>query len=119
MTTPTAMVIEDDEDIAFIFSEALRAAGFEVEIARTGGEAIARLDTATPDVVVLDMFLPEVSGQSILDRIRSDPRLAGSRVIVATADARLAETLHTQADLVLVKPISPLQLRDLARRMRP
>jgi hypothetical protein len=58
-----------------------------------------------------------VQGTEILNGIRSDPRLAGTRVIVATADPRLAEVLHEQADLVLLKPIGFHQLRDLAVRM--
>ncbi len=114
----TALVVEDDPDLAEIFSQALRHAAFVVETFGNGNDMLTRLNDEVPDVVVLDMHLPGASGLEILARIRSDERLARTRVIASTADARLAETLEDQVDLVLVKPVSFTQLRDLAMRMR-
>jgi len=115
---PFALVIEDDPDAAAIFSEALKAAGFEVEIIETGDKALERLNVTTPAMIVLDMHLPYVAGPEILRHVRADPQLAETQVIVATADPSMAESLHDQADLVLLKPISFSQLRDLAKRLR-
>ena len=84
-----------------------------------GQTALARLAEVTPAVVVLDLNLPHVSGDEILHQIRADERLAETRVMLATANAMLAETLRGESDLVLLKPISPDQLRDLASRLRP
>jgi CheY-like chemotaxis protein len=70
-------------------------------------------------VVVLDLHLPYLSGKELLYHIRADQRLGQTRVILATADSVLAESLQEEADLVLLKPISPSQLRDLAIRLRP
>ena len=117
MKTQFALIVEDDPDIAVFFSEALRDAGFEVDLARTGDAALVRLAASVPDVVVLDLHLPNVSGTDILRQIRADARLAGVRIIVASADSSRAEELREQADLVLVKPISFNQLRDLAARL--
>jgi DNA-binding response OmpR family regulator len=119
MSNPLALIIEDDPDAATIFSEALQAAGFETEIVRTGDKALKRLAVTTPDAVVLDLHLPHVSGTDILRQIRAEARLAKTRIIIATADPRLAELLRSQADLVFLKPISFSQLRDLAVRLRP
>lgn len=119
MSDPLAMIIEDDESLADIFSLALRRAQFEVEIVRDGGKALARLAETLPAVVVLDLHLPHVSGEVILQQIRADERLANTRVILATADAFMAGELRDAADLVLLKPISPSQLRELASRLRP
>lgn len=118
MKTFTAMVIEDDLDISIIFSKALEAAGFEVTAFTASEKAVAGLEAAQPDLVVLDMHMPHISGQEILSQIRSDARLSKTRVIVATADHSLAETLQSQADLVLLKPVSFTQLVDLAQRMQ-
>jgi DNA-binding response OmpR family regulator len=117
MSNPLAFVIEDDEDLAIIFAGALKAAGLDTRILRSGDMAMAQLAVSTPDVVVLDLHLPNVAGTDILRHIRNDPRLAQARVIVATADPRLADMLQSQADLVLIKPISFSQLRDLAARL--
>jgi DNA-binding response OmpR family regulator len=113
-----ALIIEDDADLAIIFAEAIKAAGFETQIIRDGRIALTQLVTSAPSIVVLDLHLPNVSGATILDRIRADARLTQTLVIVTTADARLADMLQTKADLVLVKPISFGQLRDLAKRLK-
>jgi DNA-binding response OmpR family regulator len=118
MSDSFALIIEDDYDLSNIFAEALQAAEFETEIVRTGDRAFERLSSTTPDVVVLDLHLPGVAGTDLLRQIRTDPRLKETRVMVATADERLAETLQEEADLVLLKPISFRQLRDLALRLR-
>jgi DNA-binding response OmpR family regulator len=113
-----ALIIEDDEAHANLFSEALQIAGFEVEIIRDGKTALSRLSHAAPTVVVLDINLPYVSGVDILHYIRSDERLVKTRVIIASANERIAATLQDEADLVLIKPISYFQLRDLSARLR-
>ncbi len=109
-----AFVIEDDLNLASLFSQALRRAAFEVETLHDGQAALTRLQAARPDLVVLDMYLPGISGQDLLAFIRSEVRLRGVKVIVATADPRLAAAVRSRADLVLVKPISFNQLRDQA-----
>jgi len=119
MSNRTAMIVEDNPDLATVFAEALRAAEFDVEILEDGRVALEHLKTATPDIVVLDLHLPHVSGDVILERIRANQRLAETQVMIATADPRMVEMLKEQADLVLLKPISFAQLRDLADRLAP
>jgi CheY-like chemotaxis protein len=114
-----ALVIEDDPDQALIFAEALRAAGFEPEIVRDGRAALTRLEATAPSLVVLDLHMPGVDGKDLLYYIRTDERLAGTRVILASGDYQLSQSLHTQADVVLLKPIGFDQLRDIAARIRP
>jgi two-component system cell cycle response regulator DivK len=114
-----AMIIEDNEDLAIIFAEALQAAGFDTGIIQDGDTALARLETCVPNLIILDLHLPYVSGEDILKQIRVDERLVETRVIIATADPRMADMLKDQADLVLLKPISFAQLRDLAARLSP
>lgn len=115
---PLALIVEDDEDLSVIFSEALNAAGFQTETVRNGQLALDRLRTITPDVVSLDMHLPGISGLDILKYIRSEKRLAKTNVVVTTADAVMAEQVRETADFVLVKPIAFGQLRDLTARLK-
>jgi two-component system, OmpR family, phosphate regulon response regulator PhoB len=116
MIDKTALIIEDDEDLATIFGEAVRSAGYEAEVIGTGDTALSRLAEVTPGIVVLDLHLPKVAGLSILRQMKAEPRLADVRVIIVTADARLAEVPRGEADVVLIKPISFSLLRDLAAR---
>ena len=113
-----ALVIEDDQDLSSIFTEALRSAGYEVETIRDGAVAQQRLKETTPEIVILDMHLPNVDGGKLLVQIREDERIKHTRVIIATADALLGEYYEKKADLVLVKPISFSQLRDLTARYK-
>ena len=113
-----AMVVEDDDKLAFIFTEALKQAGFSVHTARDGQEALSIIDSMLPILVVLDLHLPHVSGVSVLEHIRKNPQMSESWVVITTADPVMADSMRDQADFILVKPISFIQLRDLARRLR-
>jgi CheY-like chemotaxis protein len=114
---PLALIIEDHVDAAIIFSEALKKTGYETETVRTGDVALARLAITVPDLVILDLSLPRVSGPQILDEIRADPRMTQTHVIVATAHPRLADVIRNKADLVLIKPVSYTQLREVVGRL--
>ena len=92
---PLAFVIEDDKNLALAFAEAVEEADFDVEILYDGKTAMERLPATIPDVVLLDLHLPYVSGEEIIADIRTDARLARTRVIVTTADPRMAELLRT------------------------
>ena len=116
---PFGYIVEDYEDSATIFQWALEKAGYEVEVARDGAVAQKRLAEIIPDLILLDLHMPNVSGDKLLEQIHSDKRLSNTRVFLATADANMAAQLRDQAELVLLKPISPAQLQELAERFRP
>jgi DNA-binding response OmpR family regulator len=116
--TPLALIIEDDAELSEIFAQAIHLSGFTVELINDGGQALERLAVVAPMLVLLDMQLPHVSGEKILRYIRADERLAATRVIVATANDRMAEELRKDSDLVLLKPISFNQLQAFATRLR-
>jgi two-component system response regulator AdeR len=118
MTKPLALIVEDNEELATTFEEAVREAGYRTEIARSGDAALDRLANMVPDLVILDLHLPRVKGSEVLEHIRSEDRLSSTQVIVSTAHAGEASMLREKADLVLLKPIAYEQLRDLAARLR-
>lgn len=116
-----ALIIEDDEDLANIFAEALRGVGFEVEHVADGKSAQARLMSGQPPfLILLDMHIPHISGGDLLTNIiKKEERFARSMVIITTADARMGETYGDMVDFVMIKPISFVQLRDLTSRLKP
>ena len=116
---PLAYIVEDNKDTVTIFRGALELAEYEVEVAYDGATAQERLTEIVPDLIVLDLHIPNISGDVVLKHIRADERLKDSRVFLATADANMASQLRDQAELVLLKPIGFSQLRDLAERFRP
>ncbi len=116
---PLALVVEDDPTQAEIFVTALSQAGYEVAHIANGQAAIDYLNEHSPLLVLLDLHLPEVAGTAILQHIRQKPHLGATRVMLATADPRMADTVRAESDLVLIKPVSFTQLRTLARRLLP
>lgn len=119
MTKPFAMIIEDDRDTVALFRHVLDFAGYKTEIILRGEKAIDRLKIAKPDIILLDLNLPGVSGTEILTFIREDTHLKETPVVVITAHAELALGLNSQTDLVLLKPVSIDQLTNLILRLRP
>jgi DNA-binding response OmpR family regulator len=121
MTNPLAFVIEDDPKLSTIYDMVLQQAGYVTEIIRRGDEARTRLSTATPDLILLDVHLPYVSGAELLQQIRADSRTAYTPVIVLTADIYMAKTMSLEgsANHVLVKSFGVSQLRSLLAREYP
>jgi two-component system alkaline phosphatase synthesis response regulator PhoP len=118
MSEPLALIIEDEPYIAEIIATVLASAGFKTEVAHDGAQALAKLAEMTPTLVILDLHLPEVSGQEILQQIRATEQLAGIKVIVVTADLQRADLVRGQADQVLTKPFRVAELRELVERLR-
>jgi DNA-binding response OmpR family regulator len=117
MTKPMAIIVEDDRYLNQIFTDTLQE-NFETESFSDGESAIQRLSQVTPRVVLLDLHLPGTSGRAVLSHIRATDSLKGVTVILCTADERQAEFLREQADLVLLKPVSPIQLLQLTVRLK-
>ncbi len=114
---PTALIVEDDQDLVNIFARALELSGYETQTVEDGATALRQLAETTPQIVMQDLHLPGIFGGDILRAIRNDGRLNQTKFIVATADYLIAEDLRDEADLVLLKPISFKQLRELSQRL--
>lgn len=102
MDKPFALVIEDDGNIAALYRQ-VDLAGSQTEIIFHGQIAVERLSKSQPDIVLLDLSLPGISGNWILEWIRQDGRLNHTKVLVITAHAHLAGGLIVQPDLLLQK----------------
>jgi CheY-like chemotaxis protein len=119
MKKPYALIIEDDRDIASLFRNVLESTGYHTEMILHGHEAATRLQTAQPDIILLDLNLPGVQGEKILDQIRTDTRIQNVPVVVVTAFSQSADSLRTEPDLILLKPVNLDQLCILVQRLRP
>jgi CheY-like chemotaxis protein len=113
---PLAFIIEDNEDQNLVFTTALSQAGYSTESIFDGTTAMKRLAIVVPAMVILDLHMPGINGGLLLREIRNDPRTAKAHVIIVSADAAFAANLQGQVDLVLLKPVSFLQLSMLASR---
>lgn len=115
MPTPTVLVVEDEEAFVDALTVGLGREGFRVEIARDGAEALARFDEVNPDLVLLDVMLPTISGIDVCREIRGRSKVP---IIMVTAKSSEIDTvvgLEVGADDYVAKPY---RLRELVARMR-
>jgi len=118
MDKPFALLIEDDRDVADLFRHVLDMAGYHSEIVYDGVEAMKELTSNPPDVVLLDLQLPGISGVDILQKMRADERMKNIPVVVITAYANSAKRLPIKPDLFLLKPVDIHDLGSLLLSLR-
>lgn len=107
----SVLVVDDEPDIALICRLALTLAGFDVDERGTGKEALEYLVDTTPDVVLLDLRLPDLSGWEVLDTLRESGRLGELRVILFSAHASAAQAAREAGCVSFIaKPFTPDEL---------
>jgi DNA-binding response OmpR family regulator len=107
------LIADDEPSIVTAVEFLLRREGFEVEIARDGSEALALVESARPDLVVLDVMMPQTSGYEVCKRIREREDWRHIKVIMLSAkgrDAEVAKGLALGADAYVTKPFSTREL---------
>ena len=118
---PTRILIVDDyPDVLEVWTLYLRAVGFDVAAAADGGSALRLARAETPDIVVLDLQLPDVSGLDVARQLRGDVLTASVPLIALTGRAmpnEIAEARDAGFDAVLVKPCEPAQLLQEIHRV--
>ena len=115
----TVLIIEDEPDAAELFAEMMRVSGFRVQKTSSSAPAIHMMTTEKPDVVLLDIMMPEVSGLDILRQMRRDPNLANIPVIVVSAKSMPADIkngMEAGASTYLTKPVGFLELKEAVER---
>lgn len=116
------LVVEDDAELVELLRFNLKKAGFAVGTASDGIEAIKKARSLLPDLVLLDLMLPELDGFAVCEVLRRDPNLAHTPVIMLTALssqlARLAG-MEAGANEYMVKPFSPKQLISRIETLLP
>ena len=113
--TPKVLVVEDEESFVDALVVGLGREGFDVSVARDGAEALDAFDTVAPDLVLLDLMLPNVSGIDVCRTIRAKSAVP---IIMVTAKSSEIDTvvgLEVGADDYVTKPY---RMRELVARMR-
>ena len=107
------LICDDDPLLVDLVQFRLQARGYEVTVAKDGGEAMSRLRDEAPDAVVLDAMMPVLDGYEVLRRIREDPATAGLPVVMLTArrqEQDVLSALSLGANDYMVKPFIPEEL---------
>ena len=114
------LIVEDEPNIVESLSFLLRRGGFDVAATGDGESALADLRAQPARLMILDLMLPKANGFEVLKAVRSDPALAGVRVLILTAkgqasDRRLAEAIGV--DAFMTKPFSNREIMSEVRRL--
>jgi two-component system cell cycle response regulator DivK len=118
MTGERILVVEDNEKNMKLFRDVLVATGFQTLEATTGGEAINMASEHTPDLVLMDIQLPDLDGVQALHRLRANPRTATIPIVALTAQAMRGDRerfLAAGFDGYVSKPVN---VRDLIETVR-
>ena len=121
MTPPekTVLIIEDEADAAELFAEMMRVSGFRVLKTSSSTPALSLIATEKPDLIILDIMMPEVSGLDILREMRRDPTLVNIPVVVVSAKSMPADIkngMEAGASTYLTKPVGFLELKEAVER---
>ena len=109
MSRKRILIVEDERDMAELVSLRLTREGYDVDVAGDGVEALRRIRSDPPDLVLLDLMLPKMSGTEVANELRSDPRTSGLPIIMLTArseDSDVVVGLQLGADDYVPKPFS-------------
>ncbi len=112
------LVVEDEQDLAELLLYNLKKADLEVEAVGTGASGLARARATVPDLVLLDLMLPDIAGLEVLRTVRETPELARTSVVIVTAKGQEQDRilgLELGADDYVVKPFS---VRELVLRVK-
>jgi CheY-like chemotaxis protein len=119
VSQPTVMIVDDEPGLLTLFSGLLKRIDCHVLQATGGAAAIELLERHVPDLIVLDLAMPKVSGVDVLRYIMDTPALASMRVIILTAQgaARFPEELAPGIDEWVSKPVLPTDFLDIVERL--
>jgi len=114
------LIVEDEDNIAIALDYLLTREGYDHDRIANGAEAVARIRATLPDLVLLDVMLPEVSGYEICQNVRADPALNGVKILMMTARGSAMERrkgLALGADGFIAKPFELKELRAEVQRL--
>ena len=107
------LIVDDEPNIVAALDYLLQRSGYEVRIATNGEEALRQVEAFGPDLVLLDVMMPQRSGYDVCQRIRERPEWSGIRIVILSAkgrDAEVSKGLALGADLYVTKPFSNAEL---------
>ncbi len=116
------LIVDDEPNIVTSLEFLMRGDDYEVRVARNGEEALQLAESFRPDIVVLDVMMPQRSGFEVCQKIRENPILRDAKIIMLTAKGREVEKekgLGLGANAYVTKPFSTKELMNTVRGLLP
>ncbi len=114
------LVVDDEVPVATVIKANLEIEGYEVETAYDGNEGLQKARQFKPDLILLDVMMPEKDGWTVLQEIRQDPELKETPVVMLTALSQatdIARGWESGVDCYLTKPFDPLEMIEICKRI--
>lgn len=118
--TKRVLVVDDEPNIVTSIEFLMKRAGFAVDVARDGNQALAALEGIPPDIILLDVMMPGLDGYEVCQQIRNSDRHAHTKIVMLTARGRDAEKqkgIDAGADAYVTKPFSTRELVQQVKTM--
>jgi len=113
------LIVDDEEPIVQVVKDMLKPEGYEISEAYSGQECLDKLKKETPDLILLDFFMPGLSGREVLEKIRRDPKNKNIKVALMTAASFSAVGKKEFETLGIVDDIKkPFDQEDLKKRIK-
>lgn len=110
----SVMLIDDEPDLLDLFSAMLRRTGFQVITALGSMKALEVLKETVPDLILLDVAMPDIDGLQLLRMLRADARLSSTKIVLLTAVPVMVKQNDAElADRVVAKPVTTRELEAL------
>lgn len=105
----TILIVEDEPNIVIPLQFTLEQNGYQVIVATTGEEGLEKIETGSPDLILLDIMLPGIDGYEVCQKVRDNPASRGTKVVFLSAMGRemdVAKGMLLSADAYIIKPFS-------------
>ena len=112
------LIAEDEPAIAMSLEFLLRNAGYDTQIARDGEEALRSAESLPPDLIVLDLMLPRLSGLDVCCALKADPRQSGLKILMLTARGAASDLERGRKAGVDAYQVKPFSTRELLAQVR-
>ena len=120
MTRKKILIADDNQNIRDALTYLLEDEGYEIELAKDGAETIRLIRKQQPDILFLDIMMPEMNGYDVCRTIRSDQALKDIYIIMLTAKGQVAEQergMDVGANEYIVKPFSPMEILSRVKQV--
>ena len=122
MEAKKILIADDNENIREALTYLLEDEGYKLWMAKDGVEALKEVRNVRPDILFLDIMMPEMNGYDVCRIIKNDPELSKTYVIMLTAKGQVAEQERGKevgADEYIVKPFSPMEILSKIKKLLP
>ena len=114
------LIADDESSLRFLLRKTLEGNGFDILEAADGKQALALAQKQVPDLIIMDVVMPDLYGSEVCERLRKQPKTARIPIIIITANVNLyneEQAKESGADYYMTKPFSPLKLKNLVHQI--